>query len=123
MKLLSYKSIIRKWPTNLFTYLINLLVRDSDKRIANDGEYSDSEDEGEGRRDEKSHKSPRKKVRQGSPVTSMVSDATANAGTAAVPAATKSETDAVDATTTKSQNGAAKTSEETTESATTSKEE
>lgn len=52
------------------------LVRASDKRVTNDGEYSDSEDEGEGRRDEKNHKSPRKKVRQGSPVANMVADAT-----------------------------------------------
>lgn len=51
-------------------------IRASDKRIANEGEYSDSEDEGEGRRDEKNHKSPRKKVRTGSPVQNMVTDAT-----------------------------------------------
>jgi len=52
----------------------------SDKRIANDGEYSDSEDEGEGgRRDERSHKSPRKKAKTGgSPVTEMVKDAMKN---------------------------------------------
>jgi len=50
-------------------------IRASDKRIANEGEYSDSEDEGEGRRNEKNHKSPRKKVRAGSPVQNMVADA------------------------------------------------
>jgi len=52
----------------------------SDKRIANDGEYSDSEDEGEGgRRDERSHKSPRKKPKTGgSPVTDMIKDAMKN---------------------------------------------
>nr|APW77291.1 Hdac2 [Hydractinia echinata] len=48
----------------------------SDKRIANEGEYSDSEDEGEGRRNEKSYKSPRKKVKPGSPIANMVADAT-----------------------------------------------
>lgn len=41
-------------------------IRASDKRIANEGEYSDSEDEGEGRRDEKNHKSPRKKMKTSS---------------------------------------------------------
>jgi len=52
-------------------------IRSSDKRIANDGEYSDSEDEGEGRRDEKNHnKSPRKKLRTASPIQNMVTDAT-----------------------------------------------
>lgn len=51
-------------------------IRASDKRITNEGEYSDSEDEGEGRRDEKNHKSPRKKVRIGSPIQNMVIDAT-----------------------------------------------
>lgn len=50
-------------------------IRASDKRITNDGEYSDSEDEGEGRKDEKNHKSPRKKVRAVSPVSNLVSDA------------------------------------------------
>jgi len=54
----------------------NYLVRASDKRITNDGEYSDSEDEGEGRRDEKNHKSPRKKARTASPIQNMVTDST-----------------------------------------------
>lgn len=63
----------------LFVFLIlfiYLLVCASDKRIANEGEYSDSEDEGEGRRNEKSYKSPRKKVKPGSPIANMVADAT-----------------------------------------------
>lgn len=55
-------------------------IRASDKRVANDGEYSDSEDEGEdgGRKDERDHKStPNKKSRTGaSPVTDMVKDET-----------------------------------------------
>ena len=61
-----------------------ILVRASDKRIANEGEYSDSEDEGEGRRDEKNHKSPRKKVRTASPIQNMVTDATKKEGDATV---------------------------------------
>ena len=68
-------------------FLIHV-VRASDKRIANDGEYSDSEDEGEGRRDEKNHKSPRKKVRTASPVQNMVTDATKKEGDATAPATT-----------------------------------
>lgn len=59
---------------------IRISIRASDKRVVNEGEFSDSEDEnegGEGRRDEKSHKSPRKKVKQpSSPITNMVIDAT-----------------------------------------------
>ena len=51
-----------------------VIVRASDKRIQKDGEYSDSEDE-EGRRDEVTHKSPRKKIKPGSPVANMVADA------------------------------------------------
>jgi len=55
-------------------------IRASDKRISNEGEYSDSEDETdpsnpEKRRDERSGKSPRKKARPGSPpqpITDMV---------------------------------------------------
>ena len=53
---------------------IIFLVRASDKRIVNEAEYSDSEDEGEGRRDEKSYKTPRKKIKPGSPIASMVID-------------------------------------------------
>jgi len=56
-------------------------IRASDKRVVNEGEFSDSEDEnegGEGRRNEKSHKSPRKKVKPGSPVANMVADALKN---------------------------------------------
>ncbi|XP_065669851.1 histone deacetylase 1 isoform X4 [Hydra vulgaris] len=49
-------------------------IRASDKRIVNEAEYSDSEDEGEGRRDEKSYKTPRKKIKPGSPITTMVMD-------------------------------------------------
>jgi len=60
-----------------------LSIRASDKRIANEGEFSDSEDEGEGRRDEKNHKSPRKKVRTASPIQNMVTDATKKEGDAA----------------------------------------
>lgn len=54
-------------------------IRASDKRVSNDGEYSDSEDEGEdgGRKDERNHKTPNKKSRTGaSPVPDMVKDET-----------------------------------------------
>jgi len=42
--------------------MLNLTVRASDKRIACDEDLSDSEDEGDGRRDEQSHKAKRPKV-------------------------------------------------------------
>jgi len=46
-------------------------IRASDKRIANETEYSDSEDEGEGRRN---NGTPRKKMKTGSPIGRMVID-------------------------------------------------
>lgn len=46
-------------------------IRASDKRIANETEYSDSEDEGDGRRN---NETPRKKMKTGSPTGRMVID-------------------------------------------------
>lgn len=42
-------------------------IRASEKRIANDAEFSDSEDEGEGRRDQRSHKPKAKKAKTATP--------------------------------------------------------
>lgn len=49
-------------------------IRASDKRITNETEYSDSEDEGDGRRNERNNGTPRKKIRTGSPSSNMVID-------------------------------------------------
>jgi len=89
-------------------------IRASDKRVANENEYSDSEDEGEGGR--RNNGTPRKKMRAGSPSDRMVIDEDNS-----VSAAAAAPTTAVAATAPK--NGAEHATEKDTENKSASKDE